>query len=133
MIDLVVLGYGPIRMGEGAAALFNGVHVMGKIRPTGGFDTLAESRWADLIGPPIQARKINHATINHRGPLYGRRIGRGMKRQPCLWRRILGGIFDAWVGLKAWPIVDWAVHFNGSARSYTMKTPQSTTARLGWG
>ena len=98
MIDLVVLGYGPIQMGEGAAAPFNGVHIMGEIRPAGGFDTLAESRWAVLIGPSIPARKINHATINRRGPLYGRRIGRGMERRPCLWRRILRGIFDAWGG-----------------------------------
>jgi hypothetical protein len=67
MIDLVVLGYGPIRMSEGAAAPFNRVHIMGKIWPTGGFDTLAESQWAVLIGPSILARKINHATINHRG------------------------------------------------------------------
>ena len=43
MIDLVVLGYGPIRMGEGAAAPFNGVHIMGEIQPAGGFDTLAKS------------------------------------------------------------------------------------------
>jgi hypothetical protein len=84
MIDLVVLGYGPIRIGEGAAAQFNGVHIMGKIRPTGGFDTLAESQWAVLIGPFIPARKIKHATINRWGPLYdGRRIGGGMKRRPC--------------------------------------------------
>jgi hypothetical protein len=69
MIDLVVFGYGPIRMGDGAAAPFNGVHIMGKIWPTGGFDTLAKSRWAVLIGPSIPARKINHATINRRGPL----------------------------------------------------------------
>ncbi len=57
MIDLVVLGYGPIRMGEGAAAPFNRVLIMGKIRPTGGFDTLAKLRWAVLIGPSILARK----------------------------------------------------------------------------
>jgi hypothetical protein len=81
MINLVVLGYDPIRMGEGAAAPFNGVHIMGEIWPAGGFDTLAESRWAVLIGPSIPARKLNHATINHRGPLYGQRIGRGMERQ----------------------------------------------------
>ncbi len=36
MIDLVVLGYGLIWMGEGAAAPFNGVHIMGEIQPTGG-------------------------------------------------------------------------------------------------
>jgi hypothetical protein len=85
MINIVVLGYGPIRMVEGAAAPFNGVHIMGEIRPTGGFDTLAELRWVVLIGPFIPAKKINHATINCRGPLYGWRIGRGMERRPCLW------------------------------------------------
>ena len=47
MIDVVVLGCGPIRTGEGAAAPFIGVHILGEIRPAGGFDTLAESRWAD--------------------------------------------------------------------------------------
>jgi hypothetical protein len=98
MIDLVVLRCGPIRTGKGAVAPFIGVHIMGKIWPAGGVDTLAESRWAVLIGPSIPARKINHATINRRGPLYGRRISRGMERRPCLWRRILRGIFDAWGG-----------------------------------
>jgi hypothetical protein len=98
MMDVVVLGCGPIRMGKGEAAPFIGVHILGEIRPAGGFDILAKSRWADLIGPSIPTRKINHATINHRGPLNGRRIGRGMERRPCLWRRILRGIFDAWGG-----------------------------------
>jgi hypothetical protein len=64
MIDLVVLGCGPIRTGKGAAAPFIGVHIMGEIWPAGGFDTLAELRWAVLIGPSIPAIKINHATIN---------------------------------------------------------------------
>ena len=44
-------------MGEGAAAPFNGVHILGEIRPAGGFDTLAELRWADRIGPSIPAEK----------------------------------------------------------------------------
>ena len=70
MIDVVVLGCGPIRTGEGAAAPYIGLHILGKIRPLGGFDTLAESRWADLIGPFIPVRKIEHNTINHRGALY---------------------------------------------------------------
>ena len=117
MIDVVVLGCGPIRTGEGAAAPFIGVHILGEIRPAGGFDTLAESRWEDRIGPSIVVQKINHTTINRRRPLYVRRIGRGMERRPCLWRRKLGGIFDAWGGWKAWAIGDRAVHFNGSARS----------------
>jgi hypothetical protein len=95
MIDIVVLGCGPIRTGEGAAALFIGVHILGKIRQAGGFDTLAESRWEDQIGPSILVQKINHTTNNRRGPLYVRRIGRGTERQPCLWQRKLGGIFDA--------------------------------------
>jgi hypothetical protein len=46
------------------------VHILGEIRPAGGVDTLAESRWADLIKPSIPAEKINHTTINRRGPLY---------------------------------------------------------------
>ncbi len=69
-IDVVVLGGGPIRTGEGATALFNGVHILGKIRPAGGIDTLAESQWKDQLGPSIPVRKINHTTINRRGPLY---------------------------------------------------------------
>jgi hypothetical protein len=72
MIDVVVLGCGPIRTGEGAAAPFIGVHILGKIRPAGGFVTLAELRWADLIEPSIPVLKINHTTINRRGPLYVR-------------------------------------------------------------
>ena len=95
MIDVVVLGCGPIRTGEGAAAPFIGVHILGEIRPAGGFDTLAESRWEDRIGPSIVVQKINHTTINRQGPLYVRRIGRGTERRPCLWRRKLGGIFGA--------------------------------------
>jgi hypothetical protein len=66
IIDIAVLGYGPIRTGEGAAAPFNRVHILGKIQPRRGFDTLAESRWADLIGPSIPVRNINHTTIMNR-------------------------------------------------------------------
>ncbi len=43
MINVVVLGCGPIRTGEGAAAPFIGVHILGEIRPVGGVVTLAES------------------------------------------------------------------------------------------
>ena len=43
MIDVVVLGCGPIWTGEGAAAPFIGVHILGEIWLAGGFDTLAES------------------------------------------------------------------------------------------
>ena len=57
MIDVRVLGCGPIRTGDGAAAPFNGVHILGEIRPAGGFDTLAESRWEDQIGPSILVQK----------------------------------------------------------------------------
>ncbi len=58
MIDVVVLGCGLIWTGEGAAATFIGVHILGEIRPAGGFDTLAESRWEDQIGPSIPVQKI---------------------------------------------------------------------------
>jgi len=70
IIDVVVLGCGPIPMGDGATALFNGVHILGEIKPAGGFDTLAESQWKDRIGPSIPVRKINHTTINCRGHLF---------------------------------------------------------------
>ena len=76
LINIVVLGCGPIRTSEGAVAPFIGVHILGEIRPAGGFDTLAESRWEDRIGPSIVVQKINHTTINRQGPLYVRRIGR---------------------------------------------------------
>jgi hypothetical protein len=69
MIDVVVLGCGPIRTGKGAGALFIGVHILGEIRPAGGFVTLAKSRWEDQIGPSIPVQKLNHTTINRRGPL----------------------------------------------------------------
>jgi len=95
MIDVVVLGCGPIWTDEGAAAPFIGVHILGKIRLAGGFDTLAELRCDDQIGPSIVVQKINYTTMNHWGPLYVRRIRRGTERRPCLWRRKLGGIFDA--------------------------------------
>ena len=95
MIDVVVLGCGPIRTGKGVAVPFIGVHILGEIWPAGGFDTLAESRWEDQIGPSIPVQKINRISINPRGPLYVWRIGRGTERRPCLWRQKLGGIFDA--------------------------------------
>ena len=80
MIDVVVLGCGPIWTGEGAAATFIGVHILGKIRPAGGFYTLVDSRWEDRIGLSILVQKINHTTINSRGPLYVRQIGQGTER-----------------------------------------------------
>ena len=36
MIDVEVLWCGPIRMGEGAAAPFDGVNILGEILPAGG-------------------------------------------------------------------------------------------------
>ena len=58
MIDVVVLGWGPIRTGEGAAASFIGVHILGKIRLAGEVVTLAELQWEDQIGPSILVQKI---------------------------------------------------------------------------
>ena len=69
MIYVAVLGCGPIRTGEGTAAPFIGVHILGEIRPGGWFVTLAKSRWEDQIGPSITVQKLNHTTINRRGPL----------------------------------------------------------------
>jgi len=69
IIDVVVPGGGPIPTSDRATALFNGVHILGKIQPAGGFDTLAKLQWKDQIGPSIPVQKINHTTINRRGPL----------------------------------------------------------------
>ena len=85
MIHIVVLRCGPIWMGKEAAAPFIGVHILGEIRPAGGFVTLDESRWEDQIGPSIPVQKINHTTIHRRGPLNVWQIGRGVERRPCLW------------------------------------------------
>ncbi len=129
-------GYsGVVRFGRAMEqpAPFNGVHIMGEIRPAGGFDTLVELRWEDRIWPSIPVQTIKHTTINRRGPLCVWWIGRGTERRPCVWRQKLGGLFNAWGRWKAWPIGDRAVHFNGSARSHSIKTPQSTSVRLGGG
>ena len=126
IIDVGVLRCGQIQTGEGAAAPFNGVHILGE-SAGGGFDTLDESRWADLIGPSIPAEKVNHTTINLRGPLCVRRLAVGWNGCPVCGDGNKRGIFDAWVGRwKAWPIGDRAFHFNGSARSHSIKTAQST-------
>jgi len=119
MIVGVVLGCGPIQTGEGAAAPFIGVHILGKIRTVGGgVATLAKSRWEYLFEPSIPVQKINHTTINRRGPLNVRRIGRGTERQPCLWQWKLGGIFDAWGGGRPGQLV--------TGRSISMVPPALT-------
>ena len=82
MIDVVVLGCGPFWTGEGAAAPFIGVHILGEIWLAGGFGILAESRWEDRIRPSIPAEKINHTTINRRGLLYVRRLAVGQNGGP---------------------------------------------------
>ena len=93
MIDVVVLGCGPIRTGKGAAAPFIGVRILGEIWPAGGFDTLAESRWEDQIGPSIPVQTINHTRINRRGPLYANRPWDGTAA--LFVATEIGGIFDA--------------------------------------
>ena len=60
MIDVTVLGCGSIWTGEGAAAPFIGVHILGKIWLAGGFVTLAESRWEDQIGPSIPVQNQSY-------------------------------------------------------------------------
>jgi hypothetical protein len=96
MIDVMVLGCGPIWTGEGAVAPFIGVHILGEIRPVGGFVTLAESRWEDQIRPhrPVDDINNNNTTINERMRGWGlERPGDGV---PALFLegdfcRILGG------------------------------------------
>ena len=82
MIDIVVLGCGSIWTGEGAAAPFIGVHNLGKIRLAGGVCypgqiAMGGPNWTVYPGP-----KINHTTINRRGPLNVWRIGRGWNGGP---------------------------------------------------
>jgi hypothetical protein len=55
---------------------------LGQKRGSGGFDTLAELQWADLIGPSILAEKVNHTTINRRGALYVQRLAVGRNGGP---------------------------------------------------
>ena len=73
--------------------------------------------------------KINHTTINRRVPR--RATNRPWNRKGC------GDLFLGnkrhWRGAKAWPIGNLTAHFNGSARSHSSNTPQSTSARLGLG
>ena len=90
IIDVVVLGYGPIRTGEGAAAPFIGVHILGEIRLAGGFDTLAESWWEDRVGPYIPGQKsaIPQSTV---GCLVGQRIGRGTEKAALFVATEIGG------------------------------------------
>jgi hypothetical protein len=70
MIDVVVH---PIRTGEGVAAPYIGVHILGEIRPAGGFVTLAESRWEDQIGPYGPKTQPYHKATEIRGDI--RRLG----------------------------------------------------------
>jgi len=56
MIDVRVLGCGPIRTGDGAAEPFDGVHILGEFGRRR-FDILAKSRWEDQIGPSILVQK----------------------------------------------------------------------------
>jgi hypothetical protein len=92
----------------------------------------AKSRYAAQIGPanPVKKSTIPQSTV---GYLFGRRIRRGTERQLCLWRRKIEEKIDALGVGKAWPIGERASHFNGSVRSYTSNTPQSTSAWLDGG
>jgi hypothetical protein len=90
IFDGLVFGCGRIPPGNGAAASFNGVHFKGKIRLAGGFDTLAESRWAGQIGPSIPVKKFSNTTINRRVPGWSTNWSWNGK----------AAIFDAWWGGK---------------------------------
>jgi hypothetical protein len=92
----------------------------------------AKSRYAAQIGPanPVKKSTIPQSTV---GYLFGRRIRRGTERQLCLWRQKIGEKIDALGVGKAWPIGKRASHFNGSVRSYTSNTPQSTSPWLDGG
>jgi hypothetical protein len=66
------------------------------------FDTLAESRWAVLIGPSIPARKINHAT--------------GTEKRLLFWCAFFWNYGQRW-DFKASLNCDRADEFDRSARS----------------
>jgi len=58
MIDVVVLGCGPIRTGEGAAAPFIGVHILGKILPAGGFVPWLNRDGRTKLDPLSRSKKL---------------------------------------------------------------------------
>jgi hypothetical protein len=122
MIDVEVLGCGPIWTGEGAVAPFIGVHILGEIRPAGGFDTLAESRWKDQIRPHRLVDNINNTTINERTR------GQGLERPgDGVAVLILEGdfcrIFGRGGGRIEVAICDWAGELDRTTRCQSSKTP----------
>ena len=106
-------------MGKGAAAPFNGVHVLGGIRPGGGC-TLAESRIA-MGGPNWTVYPGRKNQPYHNQPSVASlclAIGHGTQRRPCLWQRKLWGIFHAWGGGRHGQLV--------TGRSISMGPPALT-------
>jgi len=93
--DVVVLGCGPIRTGEGAAAPFIGCIFWAKFGRRGGLIPWPNRDGRTKLDRLSRSKKSTIPQSTCLGPLYVRRIGRGMERRPCLWRRKLGGIFDA--------------------------------------
>ncbi len=67
------------------------------------------------------------------GCLVGQRIGRGTEKAALFVATEIGGNIRRLRRVEGMANSDRAVHFNGSARSYAMKTPQSTSVRLGGG
>ncbi len=134
MINVGVFGCGPSQTGNGAAAPFNGCIFWVKF-----------GRRGDLIPWPIHngRTKLDHLSRSKKSTIPQSTVGGlFMFSESAVGRKgaalfvameIMGNIFDAWGGWKAWPIGDGAVHINGSARSHSIKTPQSTSVRLGQG
>ncbi len=133
MIGVGVFGCGPSLMSDGAAALFNGCIFWAKFGWRG-----------DLIPWPNRAgwTKLDCLTRSKKSTIPQSTVGGlFMFSKSAVGRnggRVYGdgnlwGIFDAWGGWKAWPIVEGVVHINGSARSHSIKTPQLTSVWLGWG
>ena len=62
MIDVVVLGCGPIWMGEGAAAPFIKVHILGEIRPAGAVEATAAASGSVAAAAAVAAKATATAT-----------------------------------------------------------------------
>jgi len=69
MIDVVVLGCGPIWMGEGAAALFIGVHIRGEIRLMGGVLPWPNRDWRSKLDRLSRSKKSTIPQSTVRGLL----------------------------------------------------------------
>jgi len=89
---------------------------------------MGETNWTVYPGP-----KINHITINRRGPLCVGESAVGQNGGPVCGDGNLGEYSTLGGAGRHGQLVTGRTDFNGSARSYSINTPQSTSVRLGGG